>query len=48
LPNKKFCLRMMKNCQHQHKGKPHTQEKISGCGNFYGRCNSRYSTHQWS
>ncbi len=48
LTNKKFCLRMMKNCQHQHKGKSHTQEKISGCCNFYGRCNSRYSTHQWS
>jgi hypothetical protein len=26
LPNS-FCFRMMKNCQHQHKGKPHTQEK---------------------
>ncbi len=25
-----FCLRMMKNCQHQHKGKPHTQEKSEG------------------
>jgi hypothetical protein len=24
---KSFCFRMMKNCQHQHKGKPHTQEK---------------------
>jgi hypothetical protein len=25
-PNKNFCF-MMKNCQHQHKGKPHTQKK---------------------
>jgi hypothetical protein len=25
---KDFCLRMMKNRQHQHKGKPHTQEKF--------------------
>jgi hypothetical protein len=25
---KSFCLRMVKNCQHQHKGKPHTQEKF--------------------
>jgi hypothetical protein len=24
---KSFCFRMMKNRQHQHKGKPHTQEK---------------------
>jgi hypothetical protein len=24
---KSFCFWMMKNCQHQHKGKPHTQEK---------------------
>jgi hypothetical protein len=24
---KSFCFRTMKNCQHQHKGKPHTQEK---------------------
>jgi hypothetical protein len=24
---KSFCFRMMKNCQHQHKGKPYTQEK---------------------
>jgi hypothetical protein len=24
---KSFCFRMMKNCQHQHKGQPHTQEK---------------------
>jgi hypothetical protein len=26
-PKKSFCFRMMKNYQHQHKGKPHTQEK---------------------
>jgi hypothetical protein len=25
---KRFCLRMVKNRQHQHKGKPHTQEKF--------------------
>jgi hypothetical protein len=25
---KSFCLRMVKNRQHQHKGKPHTQEKF--------------------
>ncbi len=31
-------LRMMKNHQHQHKGKPHTG-KVSGCCNFYKRCN---------
>ncbi len=24
---KRFCPRMMKNCKHQHKGKPHTLEK---------------------
>ncbi len=30
LPYKKFCSRMMKNHQHQHKGKPHTQEKFQG------------------
>jgi hypothetical protein len=27
-PKKSFCLRMMKNRQHQHKGKPNIQEKI--------------------
>jgi penicillin-binding protein-related factor A (putative recombinase) len=27
---KSFCLRMVKNRQHQHKGKPHTHEKIQG------------------
>jgi hypothetical protein len=27
---KKLCLRMMKNNQHLHKGKPHTQEKSKG------------------
>jgi hypothetical protein len=27
---KSFCLRLMKNHQHQHKGKPHTHEKIQG------------------
>jgi hypothetical protein len=27
---KGFCLRMVKNRQHQHKGKPHTHEKIQG------------------
>jgi hypothetical protein len=26
-PKKGFCFRTMKNCQHQHKGKTHTQEK---------------------
>jgi hypothetical protein len=25
---KSFCLGIVKNCQHQHKGKPHTQEKF--------------------
>jgi hypothetical protein len=25
---KRFCFRMMKNRQHQHKGKPHTQKKF--------------------
>jgi hypothetical protein len=25
-----FCLWMMKNCQYQHKGKPHTQVKSQG------------------
>ncbi len=25
-----FCLIMVKNRQHQHKGKPHTREKIQG------------------
>jgi hypothetical protein len=25
---KNVCLRMMKNCQHQNKGKPHTQENF--------------------
>jgi heme exporter protein D len=29
LPNKSFCLRMMKNRQHKHKGKPHRQENLS-------------------
>jgi hypothetical protein len=28
LQTKSFCLRMVKNRQHQHKGKPHTQGKI--------------------
>jgi hypothetical protein len=28
LPNKEFFLRLMKNCQHQQKGKPDTQKKI--------------------
>ncbi len=27
---KSFCLRMLKNKQRQHKGKPHTHEKIQG------------------
>jgi hypothetical protein len=27
---KSFCLRMVKNRQHQHKDKPHTHEKIQG------------------
>jgi hypothetical protein len=27
---KRFCLGMMKNCQHQHKSKPYTQEKSQG------------------
>ncbi len=27
---KSFCFRMMKNRQHQHKGKPHIQKKFQG------------------
>jgi hypothetical protein len=27
---KSFCSRMVKNRQHQHKGKPHTHQKIQG------------------
>jgi hypothetical protein len=27
LQTKSFCFRMLKSCQHKHKGKPNTQEK---------------------
>jgi hypothetical protein len=29
-PNPTFCLKIVKNCQHQHKGRPHTQENPQG------------------
>ncbi len=32
LPNKKFLLGDDENCQHQQKGKPHTQEKHQDAG----------------
>jgi hypothetical protein len=31
---KGFCFRMMKNRQHKHKGKPHTQEKSQDAATF--------------
>jgi hypothetical protein len=36
-----FCSRMMKNPQHPHKGKPHTQGIFQQCCNFCGGCNDK-------
>jgi hypothetical protein len=37
-----FCVRVMKNCQHQHKGKPHTQQKNLGVLQLQWRMQLQY------